>query len=184
MKIQTTLLALALAAPVAAQMPQPTKQHKMLAHQVGIWDAKLEYLDFATGKPATSKGVSIRKLPLGSFWLVDNFQADMMGMPFKGMGTTGYDPQKKKLVGTWIDSMTPSLMVVEGNFDEEGKVMTLSGMGVGMDGTPAKTTLKTTVHGKDKHVFEMFTQMPDGKDMKMMTITYTRRTRKMDEVRK
>ena len=59
-----------------------------------------------------------------------------------------------------------------------------SGTGTGVDGEPAKTTLKTTIHGRDKHVFEMFTQMPDGEDMKMMTITYTRRTRKMDEVRK
>jgi len=184
MKILTSLLALAVTAPLAAQLPQLEKQHKMLAHQVGTWDAKMEYLDFNTGKPTTSKGVSIRKMPIGGFWLIDNFQADMMGMPFKGMGTTGYDPAKKKLVGTWIDSMTPSLMVIEGNFDAEGKVMTLSGMGVGADGKPAKTTLKTTVHSKDKHVFEMFTQMPDGKDMKMMTITYTRRTRKMDEVRK
>ena len=184
MKLQATLLALTFAAPLAAQMPQPTKQHKMLAMQVGTWDAKMEYLDFETGKPTTSKGVSIRKMPLGSFWLIDNFQADMMGMPFKGMGITGYDPEKKKLVGTWIDSMTPSLMVIEGNFDGEGKVMTMSGMGVGMDGKPAKTTMKTTVHGKDKHVFEMFSSMPDGKDMKLMTITYTRQVRKLDEVRK
>lgn len=184
MKLQALLLALTFAAPLAAQMPQPTKQHKMLAMQVGTWNAKMEYLDFNTGKMTTSKGVSIRKQPLGSFWLIDNFQADMMGMTFKGMGVTGYDPQKKKLVGTWVDSMTPSLMVIEGNFDEAGKVMTMSGMGVGADGKPAKTTLKTTVHDKDKHVFEMFTQMPDGKDMKMMTITYTRRVRVMDEVRK
>ena len=76
------------------------------------------------------------------------------------------------------------MMVIEGNFDEKGQVMTLSGTGTGVDGEPAKTTLKTTIHGRDKHVFEMFTQMPDGEDMKMMTITYTRRTRKMDEVRK
>jgi len=99
------------------------------------------------------------------------------------MGTTGYDPVKKKLVGTWIDSMTPSLLVVEGAWDEDGKVMTLSGTGVGQDGEPARTTLVTTVRSDDEHVFEMFSQMPDGEDVKLMTITYTRRARALDRVR-
>ncbi|MCK5944251.1 MAG: DUF1579 domain-containing protein [Planctomycetes bacterium] len=185
MKTLSTFLTFAILAPLAAQeMPQPTKQHKMLAEQVGIWDAKMDMIDFTTGQPAQSKGTSVRKMPLGEFWLLDHFEADMMGMPFKGMGVTGYDPEKKKMVGTWIDSMTPSLMVIEGNWDKAGKVLTMSGQGVGMDGKPAKTTLITTVHGKDKHVFEMFTEMPDGKDVKLMTITYTRKARKMDKVGK
>lgn len=175
---------LTLAVALAAQTPQPAKQHRKLAEQVGIWDAELAYLDFNTGKQATSRGTSIRKQPLGALWLIDSFQAKVMGMPFKGMGTTGYDPQKKKMVGTWIDSMTPSLMVIEGNWDDAGKVLTMSGMGPGEDGDPVKTTLVTTVHSGDKHVFQMFTQTPDGEDMLMMTITYTRRTRQMDKVRK
>ncbi len=168
----------------AAQAPGLSEEHKMLARQVGRWDADMEYLDFETGKPARSKGVSIRRQPLGGFWLIDSFQAEMMGMLFKGMGTTGYDPAKKKLVGTWVDSMTPSLLVVEGSWDKERKVMTLSGMGVGADGEPSRTTMKTTVHSDDKHVFEMFSQMPDGNDVKVMKITYTRRKRELDEVRK
>ena len=183
MTAKTALLSVALASGLAAQLPQPGKQHKTLARQVGVWDASLEYLDFNTGKMATSKGTSNRQQPLGPFWLVDRFQAQVMGMPFKGMGTTGYDPQKKKMVGTWIDSMTPSLMVIEGNWDKDGKVLTMSGMGPGEDGEPVKTTLVTTVRSTDKHVFQMFTETPDGEDMLMMTITYTKRTRTLDKVR-
>ena len=171
------------AAAALAQMPRPTAQHQRLAQQVGVWDANMEYLDFNTGKPTQSKGTSVRRQPLGSFWLIDNFQAEMMGATFKGMGTTGYDPRKKKMVGTWIDSMTPSLMVIEGNWDEDGKVLTMSGMGPGEDGEPVKTTLVTTVHSTDKHVFQMFTGTPGGEDMLMMTITYTKRTRTLDKVR-
>jgi hypothetical protein len=183
-RLPATLFLLLATAPVAAQLPSMTKEHKLLAKQAGRWDAEMEYLDFETGKPARSKGISIRRQPLGGFWLIDNFQAEMMGMQFKGMGTTGYDPLKKKLVGTWIDSMTPSLMVVEGGWDKDRKVMTLSGMGVGQDGKPSRTTLKTTVHSDDRHVFEMFSQMPDGNDVKVMEITYTRRKRELDAVRK
>ena len=180
---KTALLALVLASGLTAQLTQPTEQHKMLAKQVGVWDASLEYLDFNTGEMAKSKGTSSRQQPLGPLWLVDRFQAQVMGMPFKGMGTTGYDPQKKKMVGTWIDSMTPSLMVIEGNWDEDGKVLTMSGMGPGEDGEPVKTTLVTTMHSTDKHVFQMFAETPGGEDMLMMTITYSKRTRTLDKVR-
>lgn len=183
MLTRSLLLALTLSVPLLGQAPQATPDHQRLARQVGVWDAALEYLDFNTGRPARSKGTSVRKQPLGPLWLVDSFQAEVMGMPFKGMGTTGYDPAKKKLVGTWVDSMTPSLLVVEGSWDAAGKVMTLSGTGVGQDGEPARTTLRTTVKHDDEHVFEMFTQLPDGKDVKLMTITYTRRTRALDQVR-
>jgi len=183
MLTRSLLLALTLSLPLLCQAPQATSDHKRLARQVGVWDAALEYLDFNTGRPARSKGTSVRKQPLGPLWLVDSFQAEVMGMPFQGMGTTGYDPAKQKLVGTWVDSMTPSLLVVEGSWDAAGKVMTLSGTGVGQDGEPAKTTLRTTVKSDDEHVFEMFTQLPDGKDVKLMTITYTRRTRALDKVR-
>jgi hypothetical protein len=33
------------------------------------------------------------------------------------MGSTGFDPMKGKYVGTWIDSMSPTMMVLEGDFD-------------------------------------------------------------------
>ncbi|MFK7738848.1 MAG: DUF1579 domain-containing protein [Planctomycetota bacterium] len=173
--------ACAFTAPAAAQMPGPQKEHQPLAAQVGTWDAKMEYTDFTTGKAATSKGTSIRKQPLGGMWLIDQFQTTMMGMPFKGMGTTGYDPAKKKYVGTWIDSMTPSLMVLEGNYDKTGKILTMSGMGVGMDGKPAMHRMVTTEKDANTHVFEMFVAGPDG-DIKVMTITYTRRIAKRDAV--
>lgn len=185
MKTLSSLLALVLALPVAAQeggMPGPGPQHKKLAAQVGTWKAELEYMG-ETGEMEKSTGVSVRKQPLGGFWLIDNFQANMMGMQFRGQGTTGYDPAKKKYVGTWVDSMTPSLMIIEGNYDKTGKILTMEGMGQGFDGKPALTRLVWTDKDKNTQKFEMFTKLPDGKFMKTMTITYTRQVRKMDKVR-
>lgn len=135
------------------------------------------------GKPVTSTGTSVRKSPLGGFWLIDNFQATLMGAPFRGQGTTGYDPVKKKYVGTWVDSMTPSLMIIEGNYDKTGKILTMEGMGLGYDGQPALTRLVTTEKDNNTHIFEMLMKMPDGKFMNSMTITYKRQVRKIDKVR-
>ena len=36
-------------------------------------------------------------------------------MEFHGQGQTGYDPNKKKYVGTWVDSISPTIMIMEGD---------------------------------------------------------------------
>ena len=144
---------LTLAVALAAQTPQPAEQHRKLAEQVGIWDAELAYLDFNTGEQATSQGTSIlnsRSARCGSSTLPEGD-----GHAFKGMGTKA-PTAEKKMIGTWIDSMTPSLMVIEGNWDDaQGLDHVRYGARRGQRSW--KTTLVTTVHSADKHVFQMFT---------------------------
>jgi hypothetical protein len=181
MKILTSLFSLILALPLAAQMEQPAPEHHKLAELVGVWDATIDYMG-QDGKPAQSKGTCIRKQPMGSFWLVDKFQAEMMGMQFSGLGTTGYDPAKKKYVGTWIDSLAPSIMVTEGGFDKTGKILTMSGMAPGFDGKPVMNRTVTTIKDKNTHLFQMFAPGPDGKEMTMLTMTYKRRVKAVDKV--
>ena len=114
----------------------------------------------------------------GGFWLVDHFTGEFGGMKFEGRGFTGYDPIKGKYVGTWFDSMSPSMMVLEGSYDAAGKVLTMTGMGVGMDGKPAMHRMVTTHTGADTMEFEMFVTGEDGKEAPMMKISYTRRAEK------
>ena len=59
--------------------------------------------------------------PLGRFWTVSLFESEFMGASFSGRATSGYDPQKGKWVGTWIDSMMPHLFVMEGDMDADGR---------------------------------------------------------------
>jgi hypothetical protein len=181
MKLLTSLLSFILALPLAAQIPQPTTEHQKLAEFTGVWDATLDYMD-PDGKPVQSKGSFIRKQPLGGFWLVDKFQAQIMGMQHIGLGTTGYDPVKKKYVSTWIDSMSPSLIVTEGTFDKSGKVLTMTGMGPGANGTPVKHRVVTTIKNKNTHVIEMFTANPEGQENPGITITHKRRVKVVDKV--
>jgi hypothetical protein len=176
MKIAAILpLVFALALPLAAQEPQkPGPQHQLLTKSVGTWDAAMEMMD-PTGAASHSKGVSEITTILGGFWVEDVFKASFDGQPFEGRGFTGYDPVKGKYVGTWMDSMSPHLMTLEGDFDKAGKVLTMSGMGMGMDGKPALHRMVTTHVDATKNTFEMFVTGPDGKEMKVMTITYTKR---------
>ncbi|MFT4840219.1 MAG: hypothetical protein ACI8UD_003113 [Planctomycetota bacterium] len=181
MKLLTSLFSLALALPIAAQMPQPTAEHQKLAEFAGVWDVTIDFVG-EDNKPVKSKGTCVRKQPMGGFWLVDKFQAQMMGQSFSGLGTTGYDPVKKKYVGTWIDSMTPSIMVTEGGFDKTGKILTMSGMAPGFDGKPVMNRTVTTIKDRNTHLFQMFAPGPDGKELTMLTITYNRRVKAVDKV--
>jgi hypothetical protein len=44
---------------------------------------------------------------LGGFWVVSESQADIAGTQMNAMQTIGYDPEKKKYVGTWVDWVQP-----------------------------------------------------------------------------
>ncbi|MFO1050639.1 MAG: DUF1579 domain-containing protein [Planctomycetota bacterium] len=181
MKLVSLFALLSFALPLAAQdtpeMPKPGKEHQKLQASVGTWDAVME-MTGEDGKPMTSKGVSVRHMAAGGFFLIDDFEGEMMGMKFVGHGLTGYDPLKGKYVGTWIDSMSPNLGVSEGGFDKEGKVLTMTMTGPGMDGKPVTMRMVSTMTDANTEVFEMFAPGPDGKEMRMMKITYNKRVEK------
>ena len=69
----------------------------------------------------------------------------MGGQKFVGHGQMGYDPAKKKFIGTWVDSMSTSLAQMDGTYDEATKeltmVMTMADPATGKD-TKAKTVSK------------------------------------------
>ena len=182
MKIRSLLSFLFATLPLLAQdAVKPTAEHQKLAACAGTWDAVMSMAG-PDGKATETKGVSVTKLACGGLWLVDDFtMPEFMGAPFAGHGITGYDTAKGKYVGTWVDSMTTSVMSTEGNYDKAGKVLTMTGMGTGQDGKPAKHRLVTTWKNADTFVFEMFVTGSDGKEGSMMTITYTRRMAKAED---
>jgi hypothetical protein len=164
------------AVPLAAQMemPKPGPEHQRLAKEVGTWDAVIDSV--ADGKPEKSKGETETR-PMGGFWFVDSFAGSFAGMPFQGHGIIGYDPIKKKYVQSWVDSMSPILMMFEGSFDKDGKVLTMTGTGPSAGGKSVAMRTVTTWKDDNTKVFELFETGPDGKEMKMVTINYTRRTK-------
>jgi hypothetical protein len=169
-----SLTVLALSVPVLAQgppLPTPGPEHAMLKNDVGTWDATVEMFMAPGAPPALSKGTEVVTM-MGGFWQLTEFKSEMMGQPFEGRGTTGFDPAKKKYVGTWVDTMTPAYYTVEGTYDAATK--TLTGFMDGPDQTGVVTKTKETTQWKDAdtRVFTMYA--PDGKAV-AMRITYTRR---------
>lgn len=91
-------------AVVATAQDKPGPEHALLKQMEGTWDGTVKLLMEPGKPPAESKGVFTAKMDLGGFFLVTEFKGEMMGQNFTGKGMSGYDPMKKKYVGTWADS--------------------------------------------------------------------------------
>ncbi len=161
----------AIAATAAAQeAPKPGPEHDRLKQLEGNWDVVMKFGDTET------KGKVVYKMELGGLWLVAQFEGEFApGQKFSGRGLDSYDPAKKKYVSVWIDSMSTSPVVSEGNYDKEGKLLTMTGEGPGQDGKPTKYKMTTEHKDKDNLLFTMFGAGADGKEMTMFTIAYKRR---------
>jgi hypothetical protein len=160
-------------APAMPAMPKPGPEHAVLKDQAGAWDATVESFMAPGQPPVLTKGMETNTM-IGGFWLVSDFKTQMMGQPFTGHGTLGYDPAKKKYVSTWVDSMTPSLS--HGESDYDAATRTFTGWMDGLDYAGQPTKIKTVTAWKDPatRVYTMTLKGPDGKDATALRITYTR----------
>jgi hypothetical protein len=157
---------------------KPTEQHKLLKKGVGAWDATVRIWPMPGADPLESKGIEKNHLLKGGLWLITRFEGEAIGTPFVGMGATGYDPAEKKYVGTWVDTMTPHMMTTKSDYDESTK--TLTGVSETRDPiTGEKYTAKviTRYNNDDTRVMEMHRTGNDGKEWKVMEISYKRQAK-------
>jgi len=173
--VMLTFGALVASAQLEAEQPpdvKPGPEHAKLKEAEGVWDATIK-----TMGAGDTKGVLVCKTGLNGLWLIEEFKADLGGLPFEGRGATSYDPAKKKYVNVWIDSMSTSPMVSEGNYDKAMKTLTLVGDMPTPDGKAMKVTMTTIAKDADTKTFRLVAAGPDGKDLEMLQITYKRRAK-------
>ena len=85
---------------------------------MGTWDATIKtYMAGPGAEPSVSKGTEVNEVMPGGLWVLSKFDGDFGGMKFQGRGQFGFDPIKKKYVGTWIDSTSTILSMLEGEYD-------------------------------------------------------------------
>lgn len=111
--------------------PQPSEHHQWLAKFTGKWTLNTEAKENPDESPKTCKGL-ITAESLGSFWMVLEYNMNMTGAPMRGLQTLGYDADKRKHIGTWVDSMTGHMWRYTGEVDEAGKKLILNAEGPNM----------------------------------------------------
>jgi len=154
----------------------PGDAHKKLNAMAGTFNADVKMWMQPGAPPSGGTGTAENKWTLDGRFLQQNFTGNFMGMPFSGVGYTGYDNIKKKYIGTWMDTMTTSMMISTGTANADGKSYTFtSSMDDPMTGKASPVKETVTVVDDDHHTLEMWSPGPDGKMFKMMEIAYTRK---------
>jgi hypothetical protein len=175
----TLFVAVGIASALVAQEmqpPVPVKEHELLRQFEGDWDLTSKFTMEPGKEPMASKGKETARIIAGGLFLVFDVESDMMGQKFVGHGTMGYDVQKRKFTGSWIDSMATGVYLVEGAFDEKGKVLTEWMEGTcPQTGQDMKMRMVHEIKDKDSRVLSFFMSGPDGKEMQTGTIEYKRR---------
>jgi hypothetical protein len=172
MKILAALAALAL----QDAGPKPGKEHELLKQFEGEWDYTAKFTLGPGQEPTVSKGRETARMIAGGLFLVTDTEGEIMGATFVGHGVTGYDVQKKKYTGSWIDSMATVIYLVEGSFDEKGKILTETLEGADpQSGQPMKMRLVNEIQDKDRRTLKFFVNGPDGKEIEAGSIAYQRR---------
>jgi len=99
------------------------------------------------------------------------------GIPATTLMTLGYDPQKKRFIGTFIGSMMTHMWVYEGELDETEQVLTLSTVGPDFSNTGKMGNYKDVIEFKsdDHRVLSSHFQGEDGKWHGFMTGNYRRK---------
>jgi hypothetical protein len=121
------------------------------------------------------KGTATRKMILDGRVLVEEVTSSMMGMPFTGHGMVGHDNVTGKRWGVWTDSMSTGAMFSEGACDAQ-QVCTFTGSwNDPVKKAPVTVRMTSRWTSPTTEVFEMHGPGKDGKEMKMMEITYTKR---------
>ena len=153
----------------------PGDAHKLLDGMVGTWNVTVKSWMQPGAPPMESTGTAVNSWVLGGRWMEEKFTGSFMGMPFQGIGYTGYDNIKKQYIGTWMDNMSTAVMTSTGKGGSGNTWEFASSMDDPMTGKTMPVAEKVTFTDADHHTMEMWSPGPDGKMFKMMEIAYSRK---------
>jgi hypothetical protein len=157
------------------QLATPGEPHKQLASLAGSWTTKTKSWMEPDKPPMETTGTCEDKALLDGRFLQQECTGEMMGQPYTGIGVHGYDNLTKKYVTTWMDSMGTGIFVMDGTASADGKTITLHGSHPDPMGGVMKHRAVWKIVDANTQTFEMYHKGKDGKEMKMMEITYTRK---------
>src|SRR5262249_13703012 len=111
---------------------------------------------------------------LGGRVITQHVTSSMAGQPFEGWGSDGFDNVSKKYWSTWVDSMSTGPLVSWGTCDANGGCTYKGTVNDAVTGKASNVRMTLKAEGKDKSTFDFYGAGPDGKEMKMLEIVYTR----------
>ena len=153
----------------------PAPEHAEIRRKVGEWNVRCTYFMGGVGDPIEVDGRERGEM-LGELWCNSRFEADMLGSPLSGNASLGFDPVKKRFVGTWKDSATPFLYTFEGGFDAAASLLDMAGTNFDpVRRCPATYRSKVEFLSDDEHILNLSIDVPEGEPIKVLRYHYRRK---------
>jgi hypothetical protein len=150
--------------------------HAHLKALAGSWEYTSKMWESPSAPPTESKGTCERSMILGDRYLYEDYKGDFMGMPFNGIGITGYDNINEQYQSAWMDNMSTAIMTGSGTCSDDGKKLTMKMFYT--DPMTKKTgtmRMVSTLTDPTTQLSEYYGEGPDGTEFKMMEFTMTRK---------
>ena len=154
----------------------PGPQHAWLkTNLAGSWTVQSKAFG-PNGEVMPSTGTSEVKATHGGRFLVEEFTQTRMGKPMSGTIWWGYDNMRKKFTSAEIDSVGTGMTTLSGTLDDASKTLTLTGLTWSMS-LNKEVPMRLVVHVESdkKHAIELFGTGADGKEVKRLELSYTRK---------
>ncbi len=153
----------------------PGAPHEALASTTGSYDLKIKSWHEPGGPPMEETGTATRTMGLDGRVLMEDVTSSMMGMPFTGHGMTGYDNVSGEYWSIWTDSMSTGMMASKGTCDAEQACTFTGSWNDPIKKGPVTMRMTTRWTSPTTQIFEMHGPGKDGKEIKMMEMTYTKK---------
>ena len=127
------------------EMAKLGPHHEWFKKSVGEWKTKATMYGMG-GELEVAPGTAQFELLMDGRYLRQTYKSKFGGMPYEGLGLTGYDNAQQKYVGTWVDNMSTGIMHFEGTVDEKTGTETATSETVTPLGT-MKMKMVTTFRG-------------------------------------
>ncbi|MBS1654401.1 MAG: DUF1579 domain-containing protein [Bacteroidetes bacterium] len=153
----------------------PASMQQMMAKWDGDWNEEIKMWQTPGAPEQTMQATCTNKMILGGRYQEAKHEGNFMGMPFEGIGITGWDNARKIFVSSWIDNFGTGMMYMEGSWDADKKAMILKGkMTDPITGKQVDVRQVMTIIDDDTQLMEQYS-MFQGKEFKSMEIKLSRK---------
>lgn len=150
----------------------PGEGQSRLAAREGEWDVTVRHWMTPDAPMEEAKATSAYEMIMGGRFLVQHYEANWAGMEFEGVGVSAHNNKTGQYQTTWLDSMGTGLMQGGGSF--KGDVLHWTALATDPLLGEVQTRGTETFGDPDHFVVTMYYPGPDGKEFKMMELTYVR----------
>ena len=152
---------------------KPGPSHRLWEIFSGNWSTHTTVFQAGVAEPKRSVGRSKISWVLGNRYIKEEFQGEMLNIPFQGIGLMGYDNGARRYTSVWADSLSTAIISSKGRYFAEQNRFEFEGEVY--DPLQSKSrNVRTTIDivTSTEYVVTTYEPSPNGGEAKSLEIRY------------